>query len=321
MERSSGSDAETAGRRRSAVERRLERGGATRPPVPVRAEMLRRQRGLAERVTSYLRDQNPTYGLTVGALLLVAAGGALVYDLAFEQTEQVPLAPVQPLAAEVKEGLPTKPGRYNVDPESVTRDARGVYRFGWYDPAVIGGAPQPAAVSLLKLAPDEERDEIDIPAQGDPTLYLRQSTPIGIIAETAQTATATTTPTASTTSSTRTSSGVRGPGFVYLSTWYPYDGGTYTRTPAYRQPPIDGQVTSAVYRGTVDSPAPRAPAQRTVSVPGRADAVSGQASGTGAGTAVTSKSGLGVSKTSISSSRSTGFSSGVGSSSSSSSAS
>jgi hypothetical protein len=320
MERSPGSDAEPARRQRSSVERRLDQGGASRPPVAVRAEMLRRQRGLAERVTSYLRDQHPTYGLTVGALLFVAAGGALVYDLAFEQAEQVDLAPVQPLAAEVKDGLPTQPGRYNVDPDTVTRDARGVYRFSWYDPAVISGAPKPAAVSLLKLAPHDDSDELEIPTQGDPVLYLRDTTPIGIIAETAQPSTTTTSTTASTTTS-GTSGVSHGPGYVYISSWYPYGGGSYTSAPTYRQPPITGQATSAVYKGTIDTPAPRAPAQRTVSVPSRADAVSGQASGTGGGTAVTSKSGLGVSRTSISSSRSSGFSSGVGSSSSSSSAS
>jgi hypothetical protein len=302
-------------RRRGAVERRIARGSAPRPPATVRAEMLRRQRGLAERVVSYLRDQNPTVGLTAGALLFVASGSALAYDLAFEQVEQVELAPVQPLAAEVKEGLPTAPGRYKVDPDTVTRDARGVYRFSWIEPG-IAGAPHPATVSLLKLAPNEDEDELEVLAQGDPVLHLRETTPIGIVAETAQASTA-----ASSSGTTSSSSGYRsGGGFIYVGSWFPYGGTSYTRTPVYRQPPAvaEGQSTSSVYRGSVESTAPRPAAQRTISVPSRADAVSGQASGTGGGTAVTSKSGLGVSKSTVSSPRSGGFSSASGGSSSSS---
>src|SRR5687767_9340418 len=170
---------------RGAVERRIARDSVPRPATAIRAEMLRRQRGLAERVVSYMRDQYPAVGLATGALLFVAAGSALAYDVAFEQVEQVELAPVQPLAAEVKEGLPTTPGRYRVDPDTVTRDARGLYRFNWIEPDVAG-TPRPAAVSLLKLAPNEEMDELEVPAEGDPVLHLRQSTPIGIVAETAQ---------------------------------------------------------------------------------------------------------------------------------------
>lgn len=289
---------------RGAVERRLARDSARRPTAAVRAEMLRRQRGLAERVVSYLRDQSPAVGLTAGALLFVASGSALAYDVAFEQVEQVDLAPVQPLAAEVKEGLPTAPGRYKIDPATVTRDARGVYRFNWIEPGVVG-TPHPAAVSLLKLAPNEQNDELEIAAEGDPILYLRESTPVGIVAETAQ---------ASSASDTTSGSSARPGGFVYVGSWFPYYGGTtYTRSPVYRQPPaLEGQSTSSVYRGSVESTAPRPPAQRTISVPARADAVSGQASGTGGGTAVTSKSGLGVSKSAVSAPRSGGFSSASG---------
>ena len=281
-------------RRRSAVERRLDRGGAPRPAPAVRAEMLRRQRSLAERVASFVRDKHPAAGLTVGALLLVSATGALAYDVIGEETEQVDLAPVKPLDAEVRTGLPAAPGRYRVDPDSVTRDARGVYRFSWYEPQAGGPAHQ-AAASLLKMAPNDEQDELEIPAQGDPVLYLRQTTPIGIIAESAPY---------------RGSTTYYGGTYVHLNDWYPYYGGSYSRTAVYRNPPAVGQSTSAPYQGSVESSAPRAASARTISVPSRADAVSGQASGTGGGTAVTRKSGLGSSRSSVSAPRSSSFSTG-----------
>jgi hypothetical protein len=283
-------------RRRSAVERRLDRDGAPIPAPAVRAEMLRRQRGLAERVASYMRDKHPGAGLTVGALLLVSATGALAYDVVAEETEQVQLVPVTPLTAEVRSDLPSTPGRYRVDPDSVTRDARGLYRFSWVEPQ-LGGASHPASVSLLKLAETEDVDELEVPAQGDPILYLRQSTPVRIIAESAPYA---------------GSTNYYGSHYVYINDWYPYYGSGYTRGPVYRSPPVEGQATSAPYRGSVESTAPRPASARTISVPSRADAVSGQASGTGGGTAVSRKSGLGTSSTSssVSAPRSSSFSTG-----------
>src|SRR5262245_51207911 len=121
--------------RRGAVERRLDQLRVP-PSAQRRAEILQRQQTLAERVVSFLRDggPDPRVGLAAGALLLATAGGAFAYDVATEPpVESVELAPVQPLGQEVRSGLPTEPGRYPVDPETVSRDAQGVYRFSWQD--------------------------------------------------------------------------------------------------------------------------------------------------------------------------------------------
>jgi hypothetical protein len=286
-------------RRRGAVERRVEQ--MRMPPAAARRiEILRRQHTLAERVVSFLRDggRDPRKGLAAGALLLAAAGGALAYDVANEPPpEPVELAPVQPLAQEVRTGLPTAPGRYPVESDSITRDAQGVYRFAWTD---ANGVAQPAAVSLLRQAPSDD-DELEIPAQGDPILYLQPDTPIGVIAQEAA-------PPPSSGSATTTSR-VGGFGYVRVADWYPYSG-SYSRSPVYSSPPSSTLPSDGRYTGSVESPAPRPAAARTISVPSRVDAVSGMSRGTGGGSAATSKSGVSVGKASVSAPRSSGFSTG-----------
>ena len=290
--------------RRGAVERRLDQLRLP-PSAQRRVEILRRQQTLAERVVSFLRDggPDPRAGLAAGALLLATAGGAFAYDVANEPpVESVELAPVRPLTQEVRTGLPTAPGRYPVESDSVSRDAQGVFRFSWLDSA---GAGQAAAVSLLKQAPGDA-DELEMPARGDPTLYLREDTPIKVIAQEAQPSAST-----STSSSTvRSSSGFGGgPVFVHVGNWYPYTG-SYTRTPAYRAP-TSSSPDGGSYTGSTESASPSSPSARTISVPSRVDAVSGMARGTGAGSAVSAKSGVTVGRTSVSAPRSGGFSSGA----------
>src|SRR5919198_6544106 len=86
------------------AERRIGRGLA-RPAPSVRRDLLRRQAGLAERVASFLRDQprRDRVGIAAGALLVAAAGAALVYDAQRpgEQVEAVELAAAEPLAQEL----------------------------------------------------------------------------------------------------------------------------------------------------------------------------------------------------------------------------
>jgi hypothetical protein len=290
---------------RGAVERRLEQLRLP-PSAQRRVEILRRQQTLAERVVSFLRDggHDPRVGLAAGALLLAAAGGAFAYEVATEPpVESVELAPVQPLAQEVRTGLPTESGRYPVDSATVSRDAQGVFRFSWQDRA---GVDHPAAVSLLKQAPGE-LDELAVAAEGDPILYLREDTPVQVIAKEAAA------PTSGTTSGTTSGSGVGGGGtFVHIGNWYPYTG-SYSRAPAYRAPSASSPDGGS-YTGSVESAAPRPPAARTISVPSRVDAVSGMARGTGGGSAVSAKSGVTVGRSSVSAPRSGGFSSGARSS-------
>ncbi|HEV8636889.1 MAG TPA: hypothetical protein VG370_21940 [Chloroflexota bacterium] len=291
------------------AERRIGRRLA-RPSPAVRREVLRRQAGLAERVASFLRDQprRDRVGIAAGALLVAAAGAALVYDVQRpgEQVETVDLAAAEPLTQEVREGLPTAPGRYRVYPDSVQRDQRGVHHFDWEDPAGGGATPfrRQASASLLRLAPGDV-DELEIVPQGDPILYLREDTPVGIVAETAESAGS-------------TGSGVGGGGgggggrtFVWLGSWYPYQGSYVSRTPLYRRPSESAIAPGERLVGGVEAAQPPSPTSRVVRVPGRADAVSGQARGTGGGTAATNRLG-GGGRTTLAPARSGGFTSGIG---------
>jgi hypothetical protein len=292
------------------IGRRLER-----PSPGVRREVLRRQAGLAERVASFLRDQprRDRLGAAAGALLVAAAGAALVVEAGQPGTtvETVDLAAAEPLAQEVREGLPTAPGKYRLYPDSVQRDQRGVYHFDWEDPA--GGTPlrRSASASLLRLAPGDV-DELEVVADGDPILYLREDTPVGMVAETAESAS-----TASADGATGTTATGAGSGrtFVWLGSWFPYQGGSYSRTPVYRYPAERTIAPGERLIGGVEAAQPPPPTSRVVRVPGRADAVSGQARGTGAGTAATSRLGgssAGGARTTLAPARSGGFTSGIG---------
>jgi hypothetical protein len=287
-----------------AATRKTER--APEPPAPaVRDEVLRRQAGLAERVASFLRDRprRDRVGLAAGALLIAAAGAALVYnaqtpDLPVESLE---LAAAQPLTQEVRDGLPTAPGRYLLYSDSVQRDQRGIYHFEWQDTSTPGSRRQ-ASASLMRLAGGDE-DLLEVPAEGDPILHLRSDTPVAVVAETAASANAT------------GGSGVAGDGgrtFVYMGGWYPFFGG-FTRTPTYMSPSVSSISPGGRVDGSVASTSPPPPASRVVQVPARADAVSGQARGAGGGTAATSRLGGASGRTTLAPARSSGFTSGIGS--------
>jgi len=304
---------EASGPAERLIGRRLER-----PSPAVRREVLRRQAGLAERVASFMRDQprRDRLGIAAGALLVAAAGAALVVDAQQpgEVVQTVDLAAAEPLTQEVREGLPTAPGRYAVYPDSVERDQRGVYRFDWEDPAG-GSAPvrRPASVSLLRMAPGE-KDELEVVGQGDPILYLQKDTPVGMVAETAESAGAASSGTTASSGTSSSSGGGGGGGggrtFVWLGSWYPYQGG-YSSAPVYRRPSESTIAPGERLNGGVEASQPPPATSRVVRVPGRADAVSGQARGTGAGTAATSRLG-GGGRTTLAPARSGGFTSGTG---------
>jgi hypothetical protein len=279
-----------------------------RPRPAVQREVLRRQAGLAERVASFLRDQ-PTrnrVGLAAGALLIAAAGGAVALNAMApdEPVETLELAAAQPLTQEVREGLPTVPGRYTLFSDSVQRDQRGIYHFDWQDTTTAPATRRQASASLMRLAGGDE-DLVEVPAEGgDPILHLRSDTPIAVVAETAQSA--------STAGGTSGSSD-GGRTFLYMGGWYPFYGG-FTRTPTYMSPSTSTISPGGRIDGSVTSSSPQPPASRVVQVPARADAVSGQARGAGGGTAATSRlGGTGGSRTTLAPARSGGFTSGVGS--------
>jgi len=231
-------------------------------PVPTSVDAATREGllDLAYDVVSHLRH-SARPALRVSAALLLAASLSACQPRAPE----TPLG-TAPLAQEVRSGLPGQPGRYPVLANSLMRDQQGVYHFRWLQPGETTGSGSPASVSLLKLA-QADTSQIEVPTEGDPTLYLAPGTPIAMSS---------------------TGSGTGYSGGTYWRPFYvggPYYGAGYYDPPSTTASRSGGEVTG----GNV-STAPKPAAARTFGVSG---AVSGQAGGTGAGVAATGKSGAG----------------------------
>ncbi len=222
---------------------------------------------LAFDVSSYLRH-NARRAVRVSAALLIAASLAACGPSGSAQSGSYPA--VQPLAQEIRRGLPTQPGRYLVVPNTLGRDAQGVYHFSWRRPGDPAGTQYSASTSLLRLA-QGPANEIDIPAVGDPTLYLPSDASIPLV-----------------NSADEILSGYNSGG-GYYSTWHPFYGGY--RGVGYYDPP-----TRTASGGSVDgAKVSTSPAPSSERVVGLSRAVSSRAGGTGAGTAATNKSGASTS--------------------------
>ncbi|HEY8475563.1 MAG TPA: hypothetical protein VIN09_01695 [Chloroflexota bacterium] len=243
---------------------------------------------LAYDASSYLR-RHPQPAVRVSAALLLAASLAACDAGELPPIGEQPAVAVQPLAQEVRVGLPTAPGRYEVDVASLARDAQGVYHFTWRAP---GGAWNPASTSLLRLA-RADQVALEVPQEGDPILYLPESVPIALRAESPSP-----TPTATSDPSVVVPVG---------SLWYPFWGLALPfDRPAYYDPPRP-TVSDGDVRGARVSTAPRPLPERTIGLP---HAVSGRAGGTGSGTAATMKSGAGAAKSTLRAPASSSFSGG-----------
>jgi len=266
-----------------------ESASPTGPSLATNGEVLERLLDLAYDVSSYLRHRaQPT--IRVSAALLLAASLA-----ACSSSPPPPTSPndVAPLSQEVRNGLPNRPGTYPILPETLTRDQQGVYHFQYRQPGANSGQGTPATVSLLKLN-QSNANTLEIPASGDPILNITENTPIQMA---------------------NTSSGG---GYSY---WRPFYGGYYYG-PRYYDPPYQtfpsggSGNSSTTIDGSRSSTAPPPAAARTI---GAAHAVSGQAGGTGAGTAASGKAGVGGGsstsgggKSSAAAPASSGFSGGKG---------
>lgn len=265
-------------------------------PSPRRtADIRERLLDLAYDATSYLR-RHAKPAVRVSAALLLAASLAAC-DGASETAElDDSVLVTEPLSEEVRNGLPTAPGRYQLVPGSIARDSRGVYHFNWLAPGQTGeGAP--ASASLVKLSQAADENYLEIPAQGDPTLHLRSNTEIALAS-------------ADQLRSNPYPYYSAVPAFVY---WRPFFvGGGFG--PAYYDPPMRTVPASGTVDGARSSTVPPPPAERTVGI---SRAVSGRAGGTGSGGAASMKSGADTGgKSSTTAPRSSGFSAGSGSSSS-----
>ncbi len=269
-------------------------------PLPSPAQLRERLLDLAYDASSYLRHSARPVIRISAALLVAGSLAACSGDTEPAPPAEAPPATVQPLAQEVRSGLPTTPGRYSVVPASLARDARGVYHFEWIDPAT--NEPRPATVSRVRLAEANAYTLEMPPDQGDPTLHIERNAQIALL----QTGEA----------PSRTYS----PGFFPLF-WYPFFvgggfGGGY-RGAGYYDPPRTVPSSGRV-EGSTSSTSPRPLPERTYGV---STAVAGRAGGTGGGVAASRRAGVDTDtsptggKSGVSAPRSGGFSSGSGSSS------
>jgi hypothetical protein len=243
-----------------------------------RTHLLELLLDLASDASSYLR-RNANRAVRVSAALLVAASLAACNGSPLPPLPGRPGDAVQPLSREVRAGLPSQPGRYPIVEGSVRRDAQGIYSFQW----LSGGTPNSASASRLRLA-QSDTSLLEVPASGDPTLYLPSQTTIPLGG---------------------------GGGGGYYGSWLPFTG-ISSRTPSYYDPPSQAVAQGATVSGARISSAPAPAGERTVGLP---HTVSGRAGGTGSGVAASTKSGAGTTSGTgkgVSAAKSGGFSSGTG---------
>jgi hypothetical protein len=267
--------------------------------LPTPADLRERLLDLAYDASSYLR-RSAKPAIRISAALLIAGSlAACSGEVEQSSATDVPPATVQPLAQEVRAGLPTAPGRYSVVPASIARDARGVYHFEWLDPTT--NEARPATISSIRLAEAETNPyTLEVVTDGDPILHLERNAQIAL----------------SGSSSTSQSSG---PGFMPIF-WYPFlfgggfGGGGGYRGPGYYDPPRTVPSGGRV-EGSTSSTSPRPLPERTYGV---TTSVPGRAGGTGGGVAASRRAGADTDtsatggKSGVTAPRSGGFSSGSG---------
>jgi hypothetical protein len=253
------------------------------------AEVAARQRllDLAYDVSSRLRHHVQPAVRVSAALLVAASLAACAGDPSADVGSPPPT--VRPLQQEVAMGLPGQPGRYPIVERSLQRDEQGVYRFGWREPGQAEGPGTSASASRIRLN-QSNTEMLEIPAQGDPILHLRDNSEI-LLASAA-------------TQGTPTTGSSRG-SHTYWRPMYVYSGGG----PAYYDPPRSVPSGASTVDDARRSTAPAPPASRTYGV---SHAVSGRAGGTGSGTAASARAGASISggRSGVAASSSSGFSSG-----------
>ncbi|MBI4213651.1 MAG: hypothetical protein HY534_05010 [Chloroflexi bacterium] len=235
-----------------------------------RDHVLVRLLDLAYDVSSRLRHHAQPVVRLSAALLLAASVAACSGAPVEIGSDRAPVTQAQALAGEVRTGLPSQPGAYQLVPGSLNRDAQGTYQFAWKGPA---GEEMRAAASRLQLA-QSDTEQLVVPEQGDPVLHLTRDTPIPLVQSDASGV------------PNQTSGG--GTAFV-PAFWYPFYGPLFSG-PRYYDPPRTVPSGSRVEGGT-QSTIPRPLSERTI---GLDRAVSGRAGGTGQGSAATLKSGATV---------------------------
>lgn len=257
-------------------------------PAELDLDLRERLLDLAYDVSSYLRRHSQP-AIRISAALLVAASIAACSSQPQPTTAlECAAASSGRLAGEVRENLPTAPGRYPIVATSLARDGEGVYHFRWRDPGTSAGPEQPARASRLQLARSDGY-ELEVPAAGDPVLHVGQNAQFALCG------------------------GAGSAHSSYFGYWRPFYIGSGYLGPGYYDPPPRTISTNGHVDGSRYSANPRPLSERTYSVPG---AVSGRAGGARGGAAATKKAGLdpaaSVGKTGVAAARSSGFSGGKG---------
>jgi hypothetical protein len=165
------------------------------------------------------------------------------------------------------EGLPEAPGRYPLKEKSVTFDGER-YSFLWADPA---GTLQRATTDDVKLQL-AETNELELTAEGDAILHLKQDEPVTVEARDQQ--------------------------GDFGSFWYPFIVGNVVggggapapeyRQPTYRFPPTDRIDRGDTITGNTTNTTSRPPDYGGLAPVG--GAVSGQSGGAGGGSAAINRS-------------------------------
>jgi len=158
-------------------------------------------------------------------------------------------------------GMPTQQGEYQLQQDTVTWDG-SQYRFAWIDSDASVKWAEGDDVQLVQ----DERTYLEM-RDGKPVIHLTADTPVKVLA--------------------------RDRGGDFASSWLPFAVGTMigrqtaNNQPAYRYPPADTFGRGDTLRGSTTSTRPQTSGPRISNPIG--DAVSGQAGGTGGGSAASSK--------------------------------
>jgi hypothetical protein len=188
-------------------------------------------------------------------------------------------------ACSASSGMPTQPGQYDVQKNSVHFDGER-YELYYADSA---GQLHQLQTHNLKMVRDPDRTFLEVPqGGGDPTLHLREDEPITV--EGRDQSGAFSSPWFPFFVGTMVGNtlGGRGQGTVIINNPAPGESGTYgPNTPTYRYPPTGSFGRDESLHGSLDSSKPQAPDYSKVQA--SPYATTGQTSGTGGGVAASNK--------------------------------
>jgi uncharacterized membrane protein YgcG len=205
-------------------------------------------------------------------------------------------------------GGPRQPGNYDVQQNSIHFDGER-YDLFWADQS---GTLHEMETRSLRLVRDPNKTYLEVPGSGDPILHLKEDEPITVEGQDRQGGFSSAWfPFFLGTALGSQLGGNRG-GTVIINQPAPGDRAYDASTPAYRYPPTGSFGRDEDLHGSIDSSKPSPPDYSKVQA--QPYATSGKSSGTGGGTAASSKGGFRGGGQAFSGKPSTGISGGSGTS-------